>query len=145
MKKLSILSELKTQRPYLLREYGGIPGKMGNGLVSCKKICHIRADYDGYRWWNSIWPCRKELATPQVSQEIDQTYERLIADDAFRDLAALREFCRQHPEAAVSGYKDEYNFYFEGELCTYWLRCITRSKDYNIYLHAYDNKEEPHG
>ena len=138
MKRASILSELKTQRPYLLREYG----KADGSLVSCKKILHIRADYDGYRWWNTIWPCREELATPQVCREADLMYERLTADDAFRDLAALRKFCGKHPEAAVHGCGDEYNFYFEGERCTYWLRCITRSKDYNLYLHVFAKEDE---
>ena len=59
MKRDSILSDLKTQRPYLLQEYGQ-KGEDGKRTVSCKKIFHIRADYDGYRWWNSIWPCNKE-------------------------------------------------------------------------------------
>lgn len=143
MKKVSILSELKTQCPPLLQEYGEKVGE-GEKSVTCKKICHIRADYDGYRWWNSIWPCNKELATPQVSQEIDHIYERLTANNAFRDFVALEAFCRRHPEAAVNGSKDEYNFYLEGVFCTYWLRCITRFRDYNLYLHVFA-KEDPHG
>ena len=61
------------------------------------------------------------FATPQVCREADLMYERLTADDAFRDLAALRKFCGKHPEAAVHGCGDEYNFYFEGERCT---RCV---------------------
>lgn len=141
MKRDSILSDLKTQRPYLLQEYGQ-KGEDGKRTVSCKKIFHIRADYDGYRWWNSIWPCNKELATLQVRREADLVYDRLIADDAFQDLTALREFCRKYPEAAVHGSKDEYNFYFDGELCVYWLRCITRRKDYNLYLYVFAKEDE---
>lgn len=46
MKRASILSELKTQRPYLLREYG----KADGSLVSCKKSSIsvlIMTDTDG--------------------------------------------------------------------------------------------------
>ena len=36
-----------------------------------KKIGHIRADYNG-RWWNTVWPCHPELATKEISAEIDR-------------------------------------------------------------------------
>ena len=31
----------------------------------------------------------------------------------------------------------EYNFYLEGTLCNFWVRLITRWRDYNMYLHAF--------
>ena len=36
-----------------------------------------------------------------------------------------------------SGLSDEFNFYLEGETCDFWVRLITREKDYNLYLNAY--------
>lgn len=103
-----------------------------------RKIGHIRADYDNYRWWNTAWPCHQELNTPPITAEIDRTYTALTAYDALRDLNALRQFCWSHPEAGVgSGLSDEFNFYLEGETCDFWVRLITREKDYNLYLNAY--------
>lgn len=67
-----------------------------------RKIGHIRADYDGWRWYNTVWPCHKALATPKVCAEIDRIYDALIAPDAFRDLAALRKFCMEHMDAYIS-------------------------------------------
>ena len=33
--------------------------------------------------------------------------------------------------------KDEFSFYYVGELCVFWIRLITRKGDYNMYLNAY--------
>lgn len=102
------------------------------------KIGHIRADHDGRRWWNTVWPCHPELATPEIAAEIDQVYEALIADDALADFDTLVRFCHDHPEARVRPTEDqEYNFYLEGTLCDFWIRLITRWRDYNMYLNAF--------
>ena len=132
MNNKSILNELKTKCsfPEVFEDV--------EGNTYRRKIGHIRADYDGYRWWNTIWPCHKEFSTPDISAEIDEIYSRLISKNAFSSLTALSEFCKKHPEAVVSAdQKDEYNFYFEGKYCLFWIQCITRRGDYNIYLHAF--------
>lgn len=106
--------------------------------VPRRKIGHIRADYDGYRWWSTAWPLHGNLAKAEVTAEIDRTYEALTAKDALADLDTLRRFCWSHPEAQFSpNADDEFNFYLMGERCDFWVRLITREKDYNMYLHAY--------
>lgn len=103
-----------------------------------RKIGHIRADYNGYRWWNTVWPSHWDLATEKVKAEMDRTYEALTASDALCDLNALRHFCWLHPEAQVRPEADDdFNFYLVGETCNFWVRLITRDKDYNMYLSAY--------
>ena len=139
----SILQELKSECSFkevfdYIEEKTGYPKR---------KIGHMRADYDGYRWYNSVFPCHNELCTPEIAREIDDVYEQLIADDAFRTLAELRKYCYAHPECAANNDRqDEYNFYLEGEHCLFWIRCITRAKDYNLYLHAFlkEQKGESH-
>lgn len=107
-----------------------------------RKICHIRADYDDYRWWSAVWGCHYDLATPKMTNEIDRTYEALTAHDALHDLNALRRFCWSHPEAQTSPEADEeFNFFLVGETCDFWVRLITRDKDYNMYLSAYAKAE----
>ena len=101
------------------------------------KIGHIRADHDGWRWWNTVWPFHDELATEEMKREIDAAYDALTAKDALCDLHALRKFCEAHPDACAGASGTEFNFYLEGELCDFWLRLITRKGDYNIYLNAY--------
>lgn len=39
--------------------------------VPRRKIGHIRADHDGHRWWNTVWPCHQDLVTQEISAEID--------------------------------------------------------------------------
>lgn len=103
------------------------------------QIGYIRADYDGCRWWNTVWPKHDELATPEIRKEIDMVYSALVSDDVFTDLDALRDFCLSYPNAVQTNEEDKYNFFLESRLCWYWLQCITRNKDYNLYLHAYPN------
>ncbi len=106
--------------------------------VPRRKIGHIRADYDGYRWWNTVWPCHPALATTEIKTEIDRTYEALTAPDALKDLHTLTRFCEAHPEACVDReFRQEYNFFLKGESCDFWIRLITRKRDYNMYLNAF--------
>ena len=133
MNSTSILHELKVECPFP----EVFEDKVLNNRIPeyRRKIGHIRADYDDYRWWNTIWPLHKELSTPEISREIDDVYTRLISKDAFATLSEMIDFCHDHPQAAVD--RTEYNFYYEGEYCLFWIRCITRKKDYNLYIHAF--------
>lgn len=133
MQNTSILHELKVECPFPEVFEDRVSQ---NGIFEYRrKIGHIRADYDDYRWWNTIWPLHKELSTPEISKEIDELYMRLISKDAFATLSEMTDFCRDHPQAAVD--RTEYNFYYEGEYCLFWIRCITRKKDYNLYINAF--------
>ena len=113
--------------------------RVENGIseVPRLKIGHIRADYNG-QWWNTVWRCHKELVTGEIAHEIDEVYAALTAKDALADLDTLTRFCQSHPEACVdSQFKQEYNFYLEGAACNFWIRLITRPRDYNLYLNAF--------
>lgn len=133
MQNTSILHELKVECPFPEIFEDRVSQ---NGIFEYRrKIGHIRADYDDYRWWNTIWPLHKELSTPETSKEIDELYMRLISKDAFATLSEMTDFCHDHPQAAVD--RTEYNFYYEGEYCLFWIRCITRKKDYNLYINAF--------
>lgn len=133
MQNASILAELKVICPFPEVFEDRVSQ---NGIFEYRrKIGHIRADYDDYRWWNTIWPIHKELSTPEISKEIDELYMRLISKDAFATLSEMTDFCHDHPQAAVD--RTEYNFYYEGEYCLFWIRCITRKKDYNLYINAF--------
>ena len=133
MQNTSILHEMKVECPFPEVFEDRVSQ---NGIFEYRrKIGHIRADYDDYRWWNTIWPLHKELSTPEISKEIDELYMRLISKDAFATLSEMTDFCHDHPQAAVD--RTEYNFYYEGEYCLFWIRCITRKKDYNLYINAF--------
>ncbi len=135
--KDSILKSVKTTCPFpeVFEEWEQPEGSWNK--VPRKKIGHIRADYQG-RWWNTVWPCHPDLATEEVKAEIDQVYEALTAENALKDLHTLTDFCKAHPEACVERqFQSEYNFYLEGKTCNFWIRLITRERDYNLYLNAF--------
>lgn len=132
-----ILEQLKTECSFseVFQDTERADGSLND--VPRKKIGHLRADYN-YRWWNTAWPCHPELATPEITAEIDQVYEALTAKDALANLDTLIDFCCAHPEARVTPNEgQEYNFYLEGEFCNFWVRLITRRGDYNMYLSAF--------
>lgn len=137
MTKGNILAHLTTECPF--SEVFQDTEKMEDNFsaVPRLKIGHIRADYNG-QWWNTVWPCHIELATDEAKREIDEVYAALTAKDALADLDTLTRFCESHPEACVdSQFRQEYSFYLEGTACHFWLRLITRFRDYNLYLHAF--------
>lgn len=137
MTKDNILARLTTECPF--SEVFQDTEKMEDSFsaVPRLKIGHIRADYNG-QWWNTVWPCHTELATDEAKREIDEVYAALTAKDALADLDTLTRFCESHPEACVdSQFRQEYSFYLEGTACHFWIRLITRFRDYNLYLHAF--------
>ena len=93
---------------------------------------YFRCDYDGYKWWNTVWPVNRELETPELIREFDSLY------DSFRQMFPSREamaiYCRSHAEPTSDS--TEYNAYLELEHGFYWFRMITRKGDYNLYLHC---------
>ena len=134
----NILERLKTEYPFpKVFEEWEHPERSWIDIPR-RKIGHIRADHDGYRWWNTAWPCHPALATTEIKTEIDRTYEALTAPDALKDLHTLTRFCEAHPEACVDReFRQEYNFFLKGESCDFWIRLITRKRDYNMYLNAF--------
>lgn len=50
-------------------------------------------------------------------------------------LDVLRKFCEEHSLAKAG--ENEYNFFMNGHAADYWIRFITRERDYNLYLKAF--------
>lgn len=96
------------------------------------EVGYIRADHDGNRWWNTVWPMHDDLRTSEICAEIDEVYDAFMR--SFKDLGALRKWCYANARQVSD---TEYNAYYIGEHGCYWLRLITRFRDYNLYLHCY--------
>ena len=41
------------------------------------ELAYFRCDYDGYRWWNTVWPVNKALETDDLIDEMDAVYDAL--------------------------------------------------------------------
>ena len=104
-----------------------------------QKIGYIRADHDGYRWWTTYFPCREELKTEEIKMEIHNICAGIIESETFKNVEAIKTYCFNNPSDDVINFDrpDEYQYYIEGDLCYYWVRFITRKKDYNMYLTVY--------
>ncbi len=96
------------------------------------EVGYIRADHDGHRWWNTCWRKHRELESPEITAEIDALYEAF--KEMLPDLPTMTNWC-WHNARRVSD--DEFNAYYVGVYGCYWLRMITRRRDYNLYLHCY--------
>lgn len=105
------------------------------------KIGHIRADNDNYRWWTTYFPSDAEnFKTQTVTNEVNH-----LAKVIFRLLPKYSDmvrFCRSHPETKLRNSNDEYDFFIEGRAANYWVRCITRFRDYNMYINIYRKKQD---
>lgn len=136
--KISILRKLLIECPFqgTLDDTESVEGC--SFPVPKLKIGHIRADHDGWRWHNTVWPCHSSLATSEICKEIDRVYDELTAANALKDLPTLRSFCNSHMDACVDKeFHDEFSFFYVGTLCDFWIRLITRKGDFNMYLNAY--------
>lgn len=141
MKDFNMINALETVCPFptAFQEIEN-PGK---GISRYRReLGYIRAEYDGRKWHNSIHQVHDHLGTLPMCHEIDAVYDTLISEHMFPGLKALRSFCAGFPQARANRDGD-YDFYLEGALCWYWLRLVTRDKDYNLYLHAFLKETEP--
>lgn len=139
----NILSKLLIKCPFPEVFEDTDPVEDGSFPIPRRKVGHIRAYYDGRRWCYTEWPCHRALATYENFAELDRVYSALIARNALKNFAALQKFCADHMDACISKeYGDEFCFYYVGTLCVFWIRLITREKDYNMYLNAYIKENE---
>ena len=99
------------------------------------ELGYIRADHDGYRWHNTCWSAHRDLGTDKLIAEFDAVYDAFTR--SFKDLSAMAKWCGDN--AREVSY-DEFNAYYVGEYGCYWLRMITRRRDYNLYLHCYSKE-----
>lgn len=99
---------------------------------------YMRADHDGRQWWTTAHPVHEDLYSKPRAKELDSVTDAIIS--SFKNLDELESFCVLHAEDLRSG--NEYNLYFEGQECNYWIRAIIRRKDYNLYIHAFCKTED---
>ena len=97
------------------------------------ELAYFRCDYDGYRWWNTVWHIHPELETLELVGEFDSVFKDFIG--TFPTLSDLSRFCMT--SLSPTGDPTEYDAFLEMEHGYYWLLMITRKGDYNLYLHCY--------
>lgn len=109
-----------------------------------RKIGHVRADYDGQRWWTTYWPCNSELMTIVRKEDINAVCDHLLTQVFPNGRSDIISLCKAHP-TTVFGNPDngEYDFWVDGIMCGYWVRLITRCRDYNMYLHCFAKEGKP--
>lgn len=93
---------------------------------------YTRSDFDGQKWWTSPFPLDDKLETPERARELDVVTSKLM--EAFPSLDSLGDFCELFAEDLRRD--NEYNLYYKGRYANYWIRCIIRERDYNLYVHA---------
>ena len=103
-------------------------------------IGYFRADYDGYRWYDTVFPSNRHLVTDELAKEFDKLF--FDTTEKFPTLKALVEFCETNAEqVGERGLDVEYNLYADGKYGLYWLRVTPRSGDYNLRVRCYSKAE----
>lgn len=98
------------------------------------EIAYSRSDYDGSRWWTTWFDCQEQKPEWEITQEIDGFYNAFFDLPEMTSLDTMRKFC---VFAEPTSCPTEFNFYAETNRLYIWIRLITRSKDYNVYVHYY--------
>lgn len=131
---------LKTQCtfPQIYKQTKKIPLSSTPHPVS--EIVYSRSDYDGRRWWTTWFDCQEKKPEWEIIQEIDDFYNAFFDLTEMANLDTMRKFCAF---AETTSCPTEFNFYAETNRLYILIRLITRSKDYNVYIHYYrKNRKE---
>lgn len=104
-------------------------------------IGYFRADHDGYRWFYT-WFDRENVKAnvDETKKELEYVGTQLVYHGFLNGISSLREFVYKMKAVAVSSQGDEYNFYYSGWYCDYWVRFILRRRDYNMYIKCYQKE-----
>lgn len=109
----------------------GLPRLEDLYMAPASEIGYIRADYDGYRWWSTVFPIHVDLATDELRTEFDAMFDAFIR--SFRDLRVLDRWLVDNAHKI----DDHYYAFYEGRHGVYELRMTPMKGDYNLYLHGY--------
>lgn len=121
-----------------------------NGLLPDERMVgYFRADHDGYRWHYTWFDGKnREANAGEVKKELEFVGTQLIFHGFLNGVYSLREFVNEALKECVCGgnvpsilsQDDEYNFYYSGDCCDYWVRFILRNGDYNMYIKCYQKE-----
>lgn len=106
--------------------------RKGENGYPISEMGYLRCDNDGSQWWSTGWPVNRSLETPELIAELDRVFASFRK--SIRTLDAMTRWCREH--AQPTSDPTEFNAWYEGRHGVYWLRLITRPRDYNLYLHC---------
>ena len=105
-------------------------------------IGHLRADFgtEGNKFWSSWEDHAPEIKTQAFKDEFDGIINSLRENGILKNLYTMSVYCYDHHKEAKlnDGRDNEYGFKIKTDNHIYYLRCITRRKDYNLYCYAYD-------
>lgn len=100
---------------------------------SAAELGYFRCDYDGYKWWNTVWPINPELKSPELVTEFNSVLDSFY--ETFPTLDDLKSYCHKHLLPHPSPI--EFNVWLDlGGPGYYWLRIRLIERDYNLYMHC---------
>lgn len=124
---------LKEKKPDGSREEGKMPDE--------RLIGYFRADHNGYRWYCTWFDGKNEKAKAyETKEELEYVGTQIIFHGFVNGISSLREFVYETNAVSVSSEGDEFNFYYSGCCCDYWVRFILRRGDYNMYIKCYQKE-----
>lgn len=103
------------------------------GDANVHKICHMRAYYDGEAWIQDWIPGMK-YDKSYVADVKEFASSFFLNEDMADEYSMLRLF----PVAEQTADPTEVNLYAVQDRFCVWIRLISRSKDYHVYLNFYE-------
>lgn len=102
------------------------------------RIGYLRGDFGrGSAFWTTWFEGRQELKDQAFRDELDELVNALRENGPLKDLAAMRSFCLEHPQAKMSDSRGFYAFRIDTARHRYFLRFFPEKLDYNFYIFCY--------
>ncbi|MBE6070284.1 MAG: hypothetical protein E7211_21720 [Clostridium lundense] len=100
------------------------------------QLCFFRSDHNSSQWHTQWFDCREKPHDQTLLNEVDAFQLGLFELTEFIDLYSMSDLCCKCAERTSD--RTEFNLYSETEHFHIWLRLITRSMDYNIYVYFFE-------
>lgn len=103
------------------------------------EVAYNRLDHNKFSWFNTWFPINGTGGNKKISEEMEQISE-FFTEEFLKN--GLCDINRLFQTGILEKTNDptEGNLYCVGDYCFYWIRLINRAKDYNLYIHCYNQK-----
>ncbi len=103
----------------------------------------LRGVFDTHGGISTDWLAGNDtLKSPAFGEELHSLLETLRDNGPLKDICAMRQFCREHPQARMSDRQTFYAFRVDTTQHRYYLRFFPQKEKFYIFCYRLDHFRE---
>ena len=102
----------------------------------------LRGVFDGDALTTSWLKGNETLESPAFNAELRELLETFRNDGPLKNLQFMRQFCREHPQARMSGRQTFYAFRIDTSQHRYYLRLFPQKRKFYLFCYQTDQFRE---